>query len=308
MSVSNSIQHELSYIPEVTYGTTPASTPAFQPIPITGTNIALSKGTIESGIIRPNRQVSDVRHGNRQVGGDINCELVYGAFDAFLEALLCGTWTSDVLVPGTTQRSFSILRKYLEVAASGVGYPFHLYKGVEINKLALSFAPESFIKADFGIFGRELALANAVPSGATFEDISTAKPFDNFSGTVLVDGSAVGHVTEIQLTIDNGIAPRFVLFDDKTIAPKIGKCRVTGNLNLFFQDSSFLSAFNAGNNRSLEFTVTDPGNNSYNFVLPNILGTSSQADVQGESDVMTPFPFTALYDGEDQLTITRIPD
>lgn len=391
--MSNSILHKFSLIPEVTYGVTPA-TPTFVLTPVTGVNLALSKGTLESGIINLNRQVTDVRHGNRQVGGEISTELIYGEFDLLLQALLGGTWTpriaaytagtisaasadnslndsanafpvflvgenvsvsgftgagivtnlgnavivsrtvsklvlsgitlttdaagevvtitslNQTLVPGVTQRSFSALRQYTDVAATGSNYPFQLYKGLEVNKLSLTLSPESFVKAGFSMFGREMVLSNADPATA-YTAASTRKPFDAFSGVVTVDGSAVANITEIQLTVENGIQPRFVLFDDKTLAPKIGRCRVTGTITLYFQDSTFLSAFNGATKRALSFTLTDPVGNTYTFDLPSILGTGAQTDVQGESDIMVPFPFSAIFETgaaiPDALKITRDP-
>lgn len=309
--MSNSILHKLSIIPEVTYGTTPA-TPTFLEIPHTGSNLALAKNTMESGIISPTRQVTDVRHGNRQVGGDISCELLYGTFDEMLAALLGGAWSSNVLVPGVTRKSFSVLRQFTDIAGSGENFPFQLYKGVELNKLSLNITPESFVKADFSVFGRELALANTAPTDSTFTAAANRKPFDTFSGSVLVNGDAVANITEIQLSIENGIQPRFVLFDDKSNEPKIGKCRVTGTLTLYFADSALLAAFNGGDKRSLEFVIEDPQSNSYTFELPSILGTGAQTDVQGESDIMIPFPFTAIYERgagtPESIKITRYED
>ena len=133
MTIANGAQHSLHYVAETTYGTTP-STPSFKPLPHTGTTLAITKDAVESEKLRGDRQVEDFRHGNKTVGGDITAELEYGAFDDFLEAALCGTWTTDVLKAGTTRRSFSIQRKFADLATP----EFHTYKGCEINTLSLS--------------------------------------------------------------------------------------------------------------------------------------------------------------------------
>src|SRR6478736_4239215 len=90
--MSDSARHGLFAIAEVTYGTTPAVTPALKTIRHTGTTLALSKGTFMSEELRPDRQIVDFRHGVRQTGGDMDHELSYGSLDDFLEAVLMGTW------------------------------------------------------------------------------------------------------------------------------------------------------------------------------------------------------------------------
>lgn len=91
--MSTSARHALYAIAEATYGVTPA-TPAFNFVRHTGTTLGTSKSTHISEELRPDRQISDFRHGTKQVGGDINFELSYGSFDDYLEAVLCGTWAA----------------------------------------------------------------------------------------------------------------------------------------------------------------------------------------------------------------------
>lgn len=78
-------RHSMAYIPEVTYGVTPA-TPAFQTLRHNGTSLGTSKTSLESAEIRTDRQVAHFRLGNRSVSGDIPIELSYTTFDDFLEA------------------------------------------------------------------------------------------------------------------------------------------------------------------------------------------------------------------------------
>lgn len=306
---SQSTQHKLSLIAETTYGVTPSVTPAFLVKPITGTTLGLSKGIIESAVINPNRQVTDVRHGNRQIGGDISTELAFALYDDMLEALLGGTWTSDVLIPGTTRRSFSVLRHFTDMAATGTNFPFQLFKGIMLSGLALTIKPEALVMAVFSCFGREYGGSNSAPAGATSTEPAYNKPFDSFTGAVTINGVAVANLTEIALKIENGIAPRFIVFDDKSNAPLWTKTRVTGNLIAYFQNSDMLVAFNSAEKKALQFTLNDLAGNSYVFDLPSILPTGGQADVSGDADIMVPIPFSAIYeagaDVPEALKITR---
>lgn len=89
--MANGSRHALRIVPEVVYGTTPA-TPAFQPIRHTGCTIAVSKDSLQSEELRDDRQIADFRHGAVRVGGDIPVEVSFGSHDTILEALLGGTW------------------------------------------------------------------------------------------------------------------------------------------------------------------------------------------------------------------------
>ena len=153
------------------------------------------------------------------------------------------------------------------------------------------------VKATFGIVGREMILSNTAPTGATYIDpIGANKPFDSFTGTITVDGVEVASVSELSLTLDNGIEPRFVVFDDKTRPTKIGRTRVTGQLTAYFENSELLLAFNGGVHKNLGFGLTDLLGNTYDFELPNIVVDGGQTDVSGESDITLPIPFSAIYD------------
>ena len=87
MTIATGSRHNLAYVAESTFGTTP-STPGFQNLRHTGTTLGLSKDAIESEELRDDRQIAHFRHGNKNVSGDVNIELSYGTFDDFIEAAL----------------------------------------------------------------------------------------------------------------------------------------------------------------------------------------------------------------------------
>lgn len=294
--MSNSAQHKMGMILESTYGTTPPATPAFVVIPHKGTTLALAKGSIESTQIRPDRQLGDLRHGNRQIGGEITSELTWTDFDNILQAVLCGTWATNVLAPGVVYRSYSILRQFTDQTGGGVVMPFMLYKGCLFNTLSLKLAAESMVEATFGLWGREQTAATTGPTGFTYTAASANKPFDSFRGSITVDGAAIGSVSELSITLENGIEPRFVLFSDKSNFPKFGKIRVTGSFTAYFDDAALLNKFNGEVTAALVFVLQDLSGHTYTFTLPRLVLTGGQPDVSGEDDVTLTIPFTATYD------------
>ena len=91
MTTASGSRHSMAYVLESTYGVTPTS-PVFKALRHKTTTLGLSKSSFQSEELRSDRQIADFRHGTRQVGGDIGCELSSQSFDDLLEATLGGTW------------------------------------------------------------------------------------------------------------------------------------------------------------------------------------------------------------------------
>lgn len=391
--MSDSSRHNLYAIAEVTYGTTPA-TPAFKTIRHTGTTLGLSKETITSEELRSDRQVVDVRHGNKQVGGDVPVELSYGNFDDFLEAVLLGTWarkatktattisaanTDDsfndsgngfvtagfqagdritvsgftgnvannasylivavtagkitttkvdgtaasnivddaagesvtivtdtyALKAGTTRRSFSVLRDFSDITSGR----YLKFTGVELNKLDLSIAVNAMVKATFGVMGKGQTVADTAPSGATYVAANTNSPFDTFSGVISEAGTPIAVVTELTLTLENGLEARFVIGSDETLRPSIGRSNLSGQVTAYFEDAALLQKFIDEEESDLTFSLTDLSGNTYTFVLPRIKYNGGQPDTQGQGAITLALPIQALYDSvsASQIVVYRLP-
>jgi hypothetical protein len=302
MTIANGAQHSLHYVAETTYGTTP-STPNFSALPHTGTTLAVTKDAVESEKIRGDRQVEDFRHGNKTVGGEVSAELEYEAFDDLLEAALCGSWATDVLKAGTTRRSFTLQRKFADLATP----EFHTYTGCEVNSLSLSVAPNSMVTTTFGIIGKNLSIATSPASGSVYGLDVGNSPFDSFTGSITEGGSSIATVTSIEMSLENGIEPLFSVGSQVTNRPSIGRSRLTGTLTTYFESKTLYEKFLNETSSSIVLTLTDPDGNSYEIDLPNVKYNSGQPDVAGEGAVTIAMEFVALYDTTDssQIVVTR---
>lgn len=159
---------------------------AFEELRNTGTTLQLSKDTFQSEEIRSDRQIRDFRHGNKRVEGDVSFELSSGAFDRLLEAVMQGTWASDVLKAGTTPRSFSVGRLFEDIGQ------MLLFDGVMVNSMSLSVPLNAMVTGSFGLVGQSGASPSHVmwvqPGGTLEEDdVFTLSDKD---GNVLVTATA----------------------------------------------------------------------------------------------------------------------
>jgi hypothetical protein len=300
-------RHSMRLIPEATYGVTP-TTPVFDIIRHTGTTLGLSKEALQSEEIRDDRQIADFRHGARQVGGDINIELSYGSFDKIFEALLGGTWAVDTpsagidqLKAGTTRRSFTVERYFGDIQSGDK--PYHRFTGVEFNTLQLQINANAMITGTVGVVGKDMTTATAIIAGATYNPATTTSPLDSFTGTLNEDGTPIAVITEIQLNLDNGLDPRFVVGSKTTLRPSVGRSNVSGQVTAYFENSLLLDKFINETESDIEFTLPDGAGNLYTFKLPRIKYNGGQPDVQGEGPITLSMPFQALLDSSTGTNI-----
>lgn len=305
---ANGSRHSMALVAETVAGTTPA-TPTFTPIRQTGTTLGLTKEIIESQELRPDRQIAHVRHGNKQIGGDISCELSYGgAFDAMLEAVLCGTWEEDAPSAGTDElkagierRTFTIERHFADIGQ------YLRYKGCEFNTWNLTVSPNAIITSNFGLVGRSMDdPAQTAIAGATYDPATTSSPFDSFSGTIEEGGSSIAIITELSLTLENGLSALFTVGSDTAACLSIGRSMLSGSVTAWFESTALYEKFLNETESSLEFTLSD-GTNAYGFSLPSITYTGAKQDVSGEGEVLIPMEFRAIVDAteESQIVITK---
>lgn len=305
--MSDSIRHKLSAVLEASYGVTPTASPAFIAVRHTECDLDLTKTAANSAEITGDGQLRNSRHGPRSVAGGYSLELTYGEpFDTFIQALLGGTWTGDVLKVGLTRRSFSLLRHFQDQTVK----PYHLYKGVEVNTLDLSIPAEGVVTGSFGLIGqdRELLANLSTFTTPTFADPTVLNAFDGFTGTITEGGSAIAILTALEINYNRGLAPRMtVASGGKTIRPSEGQKLLTGTATAFFESTALLEKFVNETESSIGWTLVDPHGNEYEFEIPRLKYNGGPIPTTGSGPITIALPFQALYDEDDDtvLTVTR---
>lgn len=300
MAIANSSQHTLFFDAEAAYGVQDDTT-AYVEVEHATCNFNVTKSAIESERIRGDRNIDDSRHGVHTVGGEITAELSYAASNlTLLEAVLGGTYSSDVVKVGNARRSFTFERNFKDITAGD----FHYYQGMEVSSVSISVAPDAMVGVTYGFVGKSLTVSDAIDAHGSDTAVAAAiKPFDSFSAVIKEAGSTVANVTGLEITIENGLAPAFIIGSKFTSRPALGKCRVTGNLTAFFEDKTLLNKFLDEDESSLEITFTD-GSNSLKIAIPRIKFNSGQTDVSGEEQISLGMDFQALYDSTSATTIS----
>lgn len=93
MPIAIGVAKQLRYRKETTLNVAPGATGA-QLLRRVTSEFSLGKQTYQSSELRPDYQISDFRHGGRQVSGQLNGELSCLTYADFLAAALRGPWTT----------------------------------------------------------------------------------------------------------------------------------------------------------------------------------------------------------------------
>lgn len=97
MAFASTNRVALRQVIESVFGTTP-TTPVFDPVRYTSESLNYNLSNIVSEEIRDDRQTTDLIQVQSDASGDINVELSYDAYNAFLEALMASTFSADLAI------------------------------------------------------------------------------------------------------------------------------------------------------------------------------------------------------------------
>lgn len=273
-------RHNVYFVAESVSGTTPTN-PQLSVFRCTKDSLDVSIKYIESKEIRNDREKGDLTPGTQSVEGVLGAELSFGSFDGLISAALCGDWTANVVKSGVGRKSFTFITEQSDFTT----LKYDIYRGCEINKISFKENAEGNIEIEFGIVGRTFELASALPTGATILDRTTSSPMNALTGTIKESGASAGIITEADISIENGIEPRFVVGSKFSIVPSIKSRTVSGSVSAYFEDQSLRQKYLNGTDSSLELTIVDPTDSGKKYIItePRIKYKSAKKDV-GSSD------------------------
>jgi len=269
----------------------------------------LDTDTLEDDTLRGDFQRQGVRVGARKGTFAINDWLRYGAYDSWLEALLGGTWTANVLKTGMTRRSFAIEEYFADLATAENEY--HEWDGCEFSSLDIKVANNQLVAADFAGVCRNLTPSTSAIASSTYNVANTNQAFSFKDVSFTADGSPLGIVTAWNLKIDRGLQPRYVANGVYSLRPDSKVVKVNGSVEVWLDvgATALITARLAETQKALGLSLVDPAGNTLAISVPALRFTSGSPDVRGDGSIPVMFNFEAYYDSvtSSQLTITRTP-
>jgi hypothetical protein len=291
MAFAQGSRSRLAYIVENTFGDTP-SNPTLIELPYNSHSLNLSKEVVESDEIRSDRLTAVQRHGQRQVGGDISVDFRADDFDDLIESAMFSTFdTSGQIDVGTTPKYVSIEDGALDISQ------YRVFTGCAVDSWSMSVAPNQMVQSTFTVVGKDQDPISGTSLAASPTSASSNAPFDSFSGTIDEGGSSIAIVTSIDFTLNNSLAPTFVIGQQDTPQLEYGRGEVTGTLEVYFENADILNKFLDETETSLEFTLDDGvSGNLYTFTMPRVKLNSGSVPVENEQSRMISMDFVALRD------------
>ena len=280
-------------------GGTNSTTTLWRPTRYTGESLKFAIQNVQSAEIRPDRTESELVQTSGSAAGDINIELSYGSFDDLVEAVMCGTWTANVLQNGTNIRFFTFRKTFPDITPA----QYHYFTGTAVESLKLDIQLGKIVSGSFGLmsFGIDpiIGVRTAAIGGESTGSALSTDPLNGVTNfqDFMIDGIPYsGCISSMKLDIKNSIRANQCLGSLIARDMKLGTLMVTGTMDLYFNEGSNFERFIKGTEFPLTFALQDPDGNRVVVDLPRCKYESGDV-VAGSrnSDVMMAGAFRALF-------------
>lgn len=287
------------YSRETVYGITDAV--AMQTLLITSEDFTSAFPTVESESVTGERQVVDVVRVGSDGAGSANFELMYGNLDDLLEGAMCAEWdTSDSIENGNFLISFSIEKHFQDITQ------FQAFKGCRVGTMVLNFVPRQRITGSMALMGRG-GVFNTVTIGTGSPTSATTNPMMVTTDALSLEeaSAAITAATSFTINLDNGLRPQNVLGNSSIRDIGIGTFRVTGQMECYFQNRTYIDKLLAETPSDYVIVTEDSEGNSYSWILPyfKFTGLAGPNNTGRSQDVMQALEWTALFDPSSSKTM-----
>lgn len=269
---------------------------------LAGGGLTPNADVIESPEFRGDGQTVLPRLGLKSGTGGYSGQLSVGTYDPLFEALLRGTWTSNVLEPATTMvnRSFTF-EEYRSVLDESLRFT-----GARVSSCRISLPANAPAMVDFGILATDYAVATG--KYFTSPTVTTTEGLVATDAAVMYDGVPFVTFTSADFTIDTRAANQAVIGSRLTPDIFTSSMRITGSLSAVRDDAALLTQFVNEDAVPVQFTITDPSAAiSLTILLPTIRLTGFGPGIGTDGPEIVTLPFTAGYDATEgsMIKLTR---
>lgn len=301
--ISNTEQ--LAYIAETTWGTTPA-TPIGQLMRFTGFTPMQDKITVKSTEITNSREIADIIQTSAKGGITIPFELSYDVqFEDILQALLGGTWSTNVLKVGTTRKSFTIQRAMSDITQ------YQLFTGAVPSSLTLTAGMSKIIAGSTTFVSKFPSM-----SGSSVWSSTTAAGsnpiMDPIAAIQLVQEGGAGAIagaTEFSMTLNNGLINFDQLSSKDPLDIQLGAIDASGTFIAYMPDLTYWTKFAAHTTTSLNFTLGGASSKKYAFQFSKVkLSKVDLVNPGMNNPLLQKFTWEAFKDATNStVMVTRTP-
>lgn len=298
----------LGVVEETEFGTTPGS--ALQLLRRTGGSITPRRSTTTSGEIRSDLRAGKPVRTSEHGEGDVNIEWSYGSFDTILAGMLMEDWTSDVLVDGTTKKSFTFEDQIVDPDISPSQYL--IYKGARISSVSMSLALESIVAGSLGVLATTPSVAQSSAGTGSATAASSTDVFNTVDMVEAIEGAdsgdtpaALTRIVGVELNLTRDLRPQRELGSLNPFGIGVGRLMVAGSITEHFRNSTMMDAWYAYDDRLLNLELQDAAGNNLAIEIPkyNMVGDPEVSIPGPDDDVLATYNFEAYADVADSALI-----
>lgn len=288
-------QCRVAYIAEVTPGVTPA-TPTFKVFRATGESLEVQRTLSYTSELNGKRGRNAHSLSSKAGAGGLDFKWSNITLEDFLESALRNTWSTNVLIDGTAQKSFTLECTY-EGGASDV---YKRLTGAEVNTMSLALRAGEDITGTVNFLALDGDFAQTAIASSTYTAANT-NAILNYAdfGALAMSGLTVGCVSSLDLTINNNLQPvRCLGTLGATDIDGSATLEVTGSMSILLTGAEYdiLRAGADATSTSLTFEVGRTAGQKVRFELPNIVLNDinpKAEDADAGTILLTP-TFTAM--------------
>ena len=283
------------------------------PMNHTDEGLASNPTFTNSATKKANRMTDTPVKTSEEVGGPFNFEFRGGEYDEFLELLLFGAWTTDVLKAGTTIEEFEIEQTFEDMnPLRGLHY-----SNMRVNDAAFTIDANGIITVAANFVGSVLPVpftTGTVPSEQTDNSVATLGTNAIFeSGTVSNIELDTVALTEsafsLSCSVNNNHRGQGII-GQYPMRQKEGTATIEGSMGIYPDDLSKFDLLQAGLPHSLKFDISDYTATPwiYQFFFPRIIFTGGSIEGSAQdTDRVQNLVFSANDDVTEgtALRITR---
>lgn len=206
------------------------------------------------------------------------------------------------LVVGTTEKSMAIEEAETDIAV------YQELLGAIVKSMNLSFTLDQLITCNFDMIAKSLVGPAASAYAGSYVAATTNAPIKtSASGNVfMLDGVPIAYMRDGNITFDGGRTALFSAGLENPTAMGVGQIKVTGNLTMYLQDSSFITKIRAGTSLALCAQAMDSsGSYGYVFDMPKLV-LNPETLSKAADNITQQIQFTAQKDSSTSVNCMRI--
>jgi hypothetical protein len=241
-----------------------------------------------------------------RIEGGFSAEFCDGENEDFLEGALCGTWASDILVNGTTEKSYTVEVKY----EAGATDQYKLMTGGHVKEFSMDMAVAEKVKVNYAFVGMGSAFPVAAVSGATYVAAGTEPPLVTGNMALASSGLTVGDIMRASLKINNNLRVQGILGSFPASGIGYGTFECGGEIELYLSGgtSDHVTNYLTNTSFTLSFTIGSTTLKKTTFALGKVkLSDIMIAGEGNDQDVMVKASWIGVSADSSGtvLTVTR---